>query len=88
MMRGVQFSKHGGTGPGDIQNVSSSGIVCELPEPVWRDKTGEVVKNEEQAFGRKNEFDLIHPDHIIFVDKLSEIPPNIGGEAFLCTVDG
>jgi hypothetical protein len=33
------------------KNLCSAGIACELPEARWRDKNGEVVETEEQAFG-------------------------------------
>jgi hypothetical protein len=29
----------------------SSGIACEHPEPIWREKNVEVVENEKQSFG-------------------------------------
>jgi hypothetical protein len=35
------------------KKLCSTGIACEHPEAQWRDKNGEVVETEEQAFGCK-----------------------------------
>ncbi len=51
------------------QNLCSAEITCKHPEALWRDKNGEVVEIQEQAFGCKSEFELIHSDHLIFVYK-------------------
>jgi len=52
------------------QNLCSAGIACKHSEAVWRNKDGEVVEQQEQAFGCKSEYELIHPDHLIFVDEV------------------
>jgi hypothetical protein len=31
---------------------------------------GEVVETEQQAFGCKTKYELIHPDHLIFVETI------------------
>jgi hypothetical protein len=69
------------------------GLPVSKPEPVWRDKNGEMVESEEQAFGCKSQFELIHLDHLIFVDKVGSNTSqtkdgNVGGQTFLCTADG
>ncbi len=46
------------------------GIAVEHPEPVWRNEAGEVVESEEQAFGLKSKYELIHPDWLLFVDEV------------------
>jgi hypothetical protein len=75
------------------KNLCLAGLACEHPEPVWRDKNGEAVESEEQAFGCKSQFELIHPDHLIFVDEVGSNTSqtkdgNVGGQTFLCTADG
>jgi hypothetical protein len=75
------------------QNLCSAGIACEHSEPVWRDANGKVVEKKEEAFGCKSEFELIHPDHLIFVDEVGSNASQtkdgqVGGQTYLCMVDG
>jgi len=75
------------------KNLCSTGIACEHPEAQWRDKNGEVVETEEEAFGCKTRYELIHPDHFIFVDKVDNNTSQakddqVGGQTFLCSKDG
>jgi hypothetical protein len=72
--------------------LCSTGIACKHPEALWRDKNGEVVEVQEQAFGCKSEFELIHPGHLIFVDEVGSNTSQtkdrqIGGQTYLCSVD-
>jgi hypothetical protein len=69
------------------------GIAVEHPEPVWRNEAGEVVESEEQAFGLKSKYELIHPDWLLFVDEVGSNTSqakdgNVGGQLYLCSVDG
>jgi len=69
------------------------GIAVEHPEPVWRNEKGEVVESEEQAFGLKSAYELIHPDWLLFVDEVGSNTSqakdgNVGGQLYLCSVDG
>jgi hypothetical protein len=52
------------------KNLCSAGIACKHPEAQWRDKNGDVVETEEEAFGCKTRYELIHPDHFIFVNEV------------------
>lgn len=52
------------------KKLCSTVIAYEHPGPVWRDKNGEGVESEEQAFRCKSEFELIHAAHLIFVDEV------------------
>jgi hypothetical protein len=75
------------------QNLCSAGIACKHPEALWIDKNGEVVEVQEQAFVCKSEFELIHPDHLIFIDEvgsntLQAKDGQVGGQTYLCSVDG
>jgi len=51
-----------------------------------------IVKSEEEAFGRKAEYELICPDKVIFVDEVGcntsqKNDGNISGEKFLVCAD-
>ena len=39
-------------------------------DPKWFSHDGVIVESEEEAFGRKTEYELIHPDKILFVDEV------------------
>jgi hypothetical protein len=52
------------------KNLCSTGIACKHPEGQWRDKNGDVVETEEEVFGFKTRYELIHPDHFIFVGEV------------------
>jgi hypothetical protein len=52
-----------------------------------------VVELEEQAFGLKSPYELIHPDWLLFVDEVGSNTSqakdgNVGGQFYLCSVDG
>jgi hypothetical protein len=36
---------------------------------LWKNKEGEIVEHEKEAFGLRSKFELIHPDWLIFVDE-------------------
>ncbi len=89
----MQLPEHRGNVPRDIQNLCTVGMACEHPEPVWRDENGKVVESKEEAFGCKSEFELIHPEHLIFVDEVGSNTfqtkdGQVGGQTYLCTADG
>ena len=89
----MQLPEHRGNVPRDIQNLCTVGMACEHPEPVWRDENGKVVESKEEAFGSKSEFELIHLDHLIFVDEVDSNTSQtkggqVGGQTYLCTVEG
>ena len=75
------------------KDFCNGGIAVEHPEPLWRNEKGEVVELEEQAFGLKSPYELIHPDWLLFVDEVGSNTSqakdgNVGGQLYLCTVDG
>jgi len=75
------------------KNLCSSGIACKHPEAQWRDKNGDVVETEEEAFGCKTRYELIHLDHFIFVNKVGNNTSQakdgqVGGKTYLCSKDG
>jgi hypothetical protein len=75
------------------KNLCSAGIACEHPEAQWRDKNGEIVETEEQAFGCKSQYELIHQGHLIFVDEVGNNTSQakdgqVGGQTYLCSKDG
>jgi len=75
------------------KNLCSAGIACEHPEAQWRDSNGDVVETEDEAFGCKTRYELIHPDHFIFVDEVGNNTSQakdgqVGGQTYLCSKDG
>jgi len=61
-------------------------------DPKWFSHDGVMVESEEEAFGRKTEYELIHPDKVLFVDEVGcntsqKNDGNIGGEKFLVCPD-
>jgi hypothetical protein len=48
----------------------AAGVAQRLPEPVWMDGEGNVVKTEEEAVGLKVDVDLLHPNEVIAGDKV------------------
>jgi hypothetical protein len=74
------------------RDLFSAGLAIEHPEALWLNEKGEVVELEEQAFGIKSKFELIHPDWLIFVDEVgsntSQVKDGqVGGQLYLCCVD-
>ncbi len=47
-----------------------AGIAIKLDNPVWLDKTGEIVQSEELAHGLKTSYQLVHPSKLLFVDEV------------------
>ena len=45
-------------------------VAKKLPEPEWQNKKGEKVSNKEQAVGEKVEYQVTHPDYILYVDEV------------------
>jgi hypothetical protein len=52
------------------KNLCTNGLAVAHPEPLWRNKKGEVVEEEEKAFGMQSKYELIHPDWLLFVDEV------------------
>ena len=45
-------------------------VAKKLPEPEWQNEKGEKVSNREEAVGEKVEYELTHPDYILYVDEV------------------
>jgi hypothetical protein len=72
------------------KDFCSAGVACENPEPVWRNENGDIVKKEEEAFGCKSQFELIHPEWVLFVDECGSNTSQtkdgqVGGQTYLCS---
>jgi hypothetical protein len=52
------------------KDLCTAGIAYKHEEPLWRNADGEVAESDEESFGLKGNFELIHPDMLIFVDEL------------------
>jgi len=46
-------------------HLAESGLAVKHSEPVLRNAEGEIVE-EEQAIGLKSEYELIHPELVVF----------------------
>jgi hypothetical protein len=72
------------------KDLCSAGLACEHPEPVWRNEHGEIVEKAEDAFGCKSQYELIHPDWVLFVDECGANTSQtkdgqVGGQKYLCS---
>ncbi len=75
------------------QNLCSACLACKHPEPLWRNKNGDVTESEKNVFGLASKYELIHPDWLLFVDECGSNTSqtkdgNVGGQLYLCTIDG
>jgi hypothetical protein len=73
--------------------ISAPMALLLLIPTLWRNEKGEVVEEEEKAFGMKSKYELIHPDWLLFVDKVGSNMSQskdgrIGGQNYLCSIDG
>ncbi len=71
----------------------TSGLAVKHEEPVWWNKTGEVVSCEKETFGLKSVYEVIHPKWLVFVDKVGSNTSQandgaVSGQTYLCTKDG
>jgi hypothetical protein len=57
-------------------HLVESGLAVRYPEPVLYDGNGDLVVDEQLAFGKKLHFELNHPDWVILVD---EVGNNMSG---------
>jgi hypothetical protein len=74
-------------------HLVTSGLAVKHVEPVWRNKTGDVVPCEKDAFGLKSAYELIHPEWLVFIDEVGSNTSKakdgaVGGQTYLCTRDG
>jgi hypothetical protein len=51
------------------QKMIDAKVAVRLPEPVWFNRKGEIVDNEEDSFGLKSDIHITHPEWIVFVDE-------------------
>ncbi len=73
-------------------HLAESGLAVKHPEPVWRNLDGEIV-DENQALGLKSEYELIHPELVVFVDEVGSNTSQtkdgqVGCETYLCAAKG
>jgi len=59
--------------------------------PKWYNNDGAVVDKEEDTFGRKTAFELIHAEKVLIIDEVGcnmsqKNDRNIGGENFSCAL--
>lgn len=47
-----------------------AGVARKLPQAEWRNERDERVSSEAEAVGRKVEYEVTHPDHMLYVDEV------------------
>jgi hypothetical protein len=51
------------------ETMVKAGVAEKLPEVVWFDRDGNIVLNEEEAFGEKLQYFLKHPEYCVYIDE-------------------
>lgn len=74
------------------QRMVEAKVAVRLPEPVWFNRDGEIMENEEDSIGLKSDIHIIHPEWIVFVDETGvntnqKDDGNLGGELFIVPSD-
>jgi hypothetical protein len=75
------------------QQMGESHIASKFDTPARFDKSGNIVEEENEAFGLKSSYFLDRPEKLIFVDEVGSNTSqandgNIGGEKLLCISGG
>jgi hypothetical protein len=76
------------------QQMVESGIASKFDAPAWFDKSGNIIEEEDEAFGLKSSYYLVHPDDkLLFVDEVGSNASQandgkIRGEKLLCISGG
>jgi hypothetical protein len=70
-------------------NMGDAGIARKLDTPVLMNANGEVVTDPKDALGLPCEYEMIHPDHLIFFDETGcntnqKKDGHKGGQKFVC----
>jgi hypothetical protein len=71
------------------ENMVRAGIASKLDTPVYKNAIGEIVEDPKQALGLICEYELLHPDHLIFFDETGcntnqKKDGHNGGQKFVC----
>jgi hypothetical protein len=54
------------------EKLWEAGIAEKLDEAVWRDKDNNIVGTQAEAYGRKTQYSLLHPEYLVMVDEVGE----------------
>jgi hypothetical protein len=54
------------------EKLWEAGIAENLDEDVWRDKDNSIVVTQAEAYGRKTQYSLLHPEYVVMVDEVGE----------------
>jgi hypothetical protein len=70
------------------EKLRKSGIAENLDEAVWRDKDNNIFGTQAEAYGRKMQYSLLHPEYLVMVDEVGEHISqkgdwNAGGQKFM-----
>jgi hypothetical protein len=74
------------------EKLWEAGIVEKLDEAVWIDKDKNIVGTQAEAYGRKTQYSLLHPEYLVMVDEVGEDISqqgygNAGGQKFMAAND-
>ena len=77
---------------GVYEKLVESGVAEMLDHEVWRDNENNIVQTEDEAYGRKTRYSLLHPDKLVFFDEVGENisqngDGNAGGQKFMVAKD-
>jgi len=75
------------------KDFCSAGVACEHPEPLWWNEKGEIMEKEDEAFGCKSQYELIHPEWVLFVEECGSNTSQakdgqVGGQTYLSSRTG
>ena len=70
------------------KEMVKSGIANRLDTEVMLDCNGKITTNEDDAFGRKPKYVLMHPNMVLFINEVGDNTSqknygNIGGQSLL-----
>jgi hypothetical protein len=57
---------------GVYQRLVEAGLAENLDYAVWRDMDNNILNTEADAYGRQTSYSLLHPDKLVFFDKVGE----------------
>jgi hypothetical protein len=74
-------------------SLVDSGLAVKHETSYWRNEAGDIVELQQDAYGYKSKYELIHPSWLIVVDEvgsntLQAKDGNVRGQMFLCMKDG
>jgi hypothetical protein len=74
------------------EKLWEASIAEKLDEAVWRDKYNGIVGTQVEAYRRKMQYSLLHPEYLVMVDEVGENisqkgDGNAGGQKYMVVID-